>query len=341
MIVAVGIHIATPACMSNVSALKEPEGRYIAMFLDYMLAEKNASGHTLSAYRLDLRQFFEFLRAISRWGDGDGAERLRAIDRAAVKKFVGSLYRANYAPGTLERKLSTLRAFFRSLIQDGRLERNPARDVDLPSKPKTLPDFLTVDETAALLGADKPAGPADIRDRAALELFYATGARAAEMAALSVENIDFDRGFITLKGKGKKERLVPFGVKAEQAIRRLLDLPGARQPDGLGTPLFLNRFGNRLSVRSIHALVRRRASRIGLGRPVAPHRLRHTFATHLLDGGADLRAIQEMLGHASLSTTQKYTHVSLQKLMRVYDDAHPRASLNRNDGFNQKKDKTP
>jgi integrase/recombinase XerC len=169
-----------------------------------------------------------------------------------------------------------------------------------------------------------------LRDRAILELLYATGMRVSEMASLSVEDIDFDRGFITVKGKGKKERLVPFGKKADEAINRLFGKTGKVDADHHGTPVFLNRSHKRLSSRSIHSIVKKYAKSVGLDRPVAPHRLRHTFATHLLDGGADLRAIQEMLGHASLSTTQKYTHVSLSRLMEVYDDAHPRASLSRN-----------
>ncbi len=227
----------------------------------------------------------------------------------------------------MERKLSTLRAFFRRLTQTGVLPRNPGKDVDLPSKPKRLPDFLTTGEAAALMEAPGDDDASPLSDRAILELLYATGMRVSEMASLSVEDIDFHRGFITVKGKGKKERLVPFGQKARGALRRLLDEIHKSEADRYGTPVFLNRYKKRLSSRSIHSIVKKYARKVGLDRPVAPHRLRHTFATHLLDGGADLRAIQEMLGHSSLSTTQKYTHVSLSRLMEVYDDAHPRASL--------------
>jgi len=202
---------------------------------------------------------------------------------------------------------------------------NPARNIPLPSKPKLTPDFLTPDEVFALVENPKGDDLSSIRDRAMLELFYATGMRASEMESLCVKDIDWSNEFITVRGKGKKERLVPFGVKAVNALRRLVDAAQKRIGDALGDPVFLNKSGRRLTVRSIHSVVKLWGRKSGLDRTVAPHKLRHTFATHLLDNGADLRMIQEMLGHSSLSTTQKYTHVGLKQLMKVYDDAHPRA----------------
>lgn len=313
--------------MSENRLIPEPEKLYIENFIGYMRTERGASTHTIRAYKTDLSQFFKFLRGLNDWGDGSDIVQLKKIDRTLVRAFMGTLYQRKYSPASMERKLSTLRAFFKRLVQTGLIDHNPGREVDLPSKPKTLPDFLTEDEAAALMEAPVEGLSSSDRDRAILELLYATGMRASEMASLSVEDIDFDRRFITVKGKGKKERLVPFGLKAGRALRRLLDKTRKRAADRRGAPVFLNRAAKRLSVRSIHSIVKKYARLIGMNRPVAPHRLRHTFATHLLDGGADLRAIQEMLGHSSLSTTQKYTHVSLSRLMQVYDDAHPRALI--------------
>ncbi|MGK7346283.1 MAG: tyrosine-type recombinase/integrase [Candidatus Nitrospinota bacterium M3_3B_026] len=304
------------------------EDRFIKMFLDRMMAEKNISMNTVLAYTLDLRQFFDFLRGIGAWGEKSGQGALAAMDHTLVRAFSGTLYEKSFSPATMERKLSTLRAFFQYLNQVDILKGNPARGVSLPAKPKRTPDFLTRGEASALLdGVAGGAGPAEARDRAILEVLYATGARASELAALSVEDVDFGSRFMTVHGKGGKKRIIPFGRAAEQALRDLLDTPPERKSDARGLPVFTNARGGRLSVRSIHSIVKERARRAGLGRPVAPHKLRHTFATSLLDNGADLRVIQEMLGHASLSTTQKYTHVGLGRLMEVYDAAHPRASL--------------
>lgn len=306
---------------------KRAEKRFVKMFLDRMMAEKNISSHTILAYTLDLGQFFDFLRGIGAWGEESGRGALAAIDHTLVRAFSGTLHEKGLSPATMERKLSTLRAFFQYLNQVDILKGNPARGVSLPAKPKRTPDFLTRGEALALLDDGGGPGPSAARDRVILELFYATGARASELASLSVEDVDLGGGFLTLRGKGNKKRIVPFGHPAWQALRDLLSSPLQRKSDALGLPVFINARGGRLSVRSIHSIVKKRARRAGLGRPVAPHKLRHTFATHLLDGGADLRVIQEMLGHASLSTTQKYTHVGLGRLMEVYDAAHPRASL--------------
>ncbi|MDH5639409.1 MAG: tyrosine recombinase XerC [Nitrospinota bacterium] len=286
-----------------------------------LMAEMDASAHTLKAYKADLRQFFAFGAHSSLFvPDPTSSHPFNQISRSHVRSFAAHLSRLRLGPATMERKLSSLRSFFRFLQRHGQVDINPATQVELPSKPKKPPGFLTVDETFALIGAaenlDAPNGP---RDLAILELFYATGMRVSELAALCVGDVDLAGGMIKVKGKGKKERLTPVGGAAGRALSLIIS--GANQDQ----PVFLNNRGGRLSVRSIHSIVKRSARLAGLGRPVGPHRLRHSFATHLLEGGADLRAIQEMLGHSSLSTTQKYTHVNLKKLMEVYDSAHPRA----------------
>ncbi|MBI4665899.1 MAG: tyrosine recombinase XerC [Nitrospinae bacterium] len=310
--------------------IKFPEKEIIDLYLDRMLAEKSASSHTLRAYSLDLRQFFDFLRKRGAWSDNSDVKTFIAIDCPGIRAFVGALHARGLAPSAIERKISTLRSFFYYLMLIGLIQANPARSVPLPSKPKTTPGLLTPDEAFLLVQAPEGDDFAAVRDKAILEMFYATGLRASELASLSISSLDMGRCFVTVMGKGMKERITPFGGKAAQALREWLMIATPKGPDGLGTPLFLNQRGERLTVRSIHAIVKKWGRKSGLDRPVAPHRLRHSFATHLLDGGADLRLIQEMLGHSSLSTTQKYTHVSLTQLMKVYDSAHPRALIQRN-----------
>ncbi len=313
--------------MSPSNEKPKPEKRFVEMFLERITAEKNASFHTIRAYRLDLKQFFAFLRSAGLWSDASCEKDIAMVEAKNIRKFMGRLHSQKLAPATMERKISTLRAFFHFLVAAEIVGENPAKNVALPSKPKTTPDFLTPDEVFALVEEPEGDGRIDVRDRAILEFMYATGARVSEVASLSVADIDFGRKFATLKGKGNRERLAPFGAKADKALKTLVAWRGKVTPDELGEPLFLNPSGARLSVRSLHSIVKSRGLKAGVDRPVAPHKLRHTFSTHLLDGGADLRAIQEMLGHSSLSTTQKYTHVSLKKIMQVYDDAHPRATI--------------
>ncbi|MBI5814491.1 MAG: tyrosine-type recombinase/integrase [Nitrospinae bacterium] len=321
--------------MSANELLKSPEKGLVQNFLVRLMAEKNASSHTIRAYSSDLGQFFHYMRQSGKWTSDASTASLASLDANVIRAYVGTLRRRQVSAVSVERKLCTLRSFFLYYIQTGDLALNPARDVPLPAKPKTNPGFLTPDEVNGLIDAPfEDDGKASIRDRAILEILYATGMRASELASLSVENVDFHRKFITVRGKGKKERLVPFGLKAEKAINELIFATPLAQEDAMGLPMFTNPRGKRLSVRSIHSIVKRRAKLCGMDRPVAPHKLRHTFATHLLDGGADLRVIQEMLGHSSLSTTQKYTHVGLAQLMKVYDGAHPRAfaAENANEG---------
>ncbi len=213
-----------------------------------------------------------------------------------------------------------MRSWFRFLVRRGVLERNVAREVRGPRPPRKLVSFLPIDEAVALMDAKTPRGEARARDIAVLELLYATGLRVSELAGLDLD--DLDRTLLTVRvlGKGRKERIVPYGARAADALAAYLQERG-----GAAGPLFANRRGGRLTVRSLHTIVRRSAALTGITRRVSPHTLRHTFATHLLDAGADLRMIQELLGHSRLSTTQRYTHVGADQLMRVYDAAHPRA----------------
>jgi integrase/recombinase XerC len=243
-----------------------------------------------------------------------------AADSRLVRAYVAHLHQLGLRKSSIGRKLAAIRSFYRFLVRRGGLAKNPATDVGSPKVPKKLPSFLPPDELVLLLDAKPIGAGGEERDRAILETFYATGIRCAELRTLDLADIDRSSGTIRVLGKGGKERVVPIGDQALAAIDAYLAIRGARKG-----PLFLNRKGDRLTVRSIHRIVRARARRAGISRRVSPHTLRHTFATHLLDAGADLRFIQELLGHARLSTTQKYTHVSSDHLMKVYDQAHPRA----------------
>jgi integrase/recombinase XerC len=289
----------------------------VEQFLRSLAVERGASAHTLRSYRTDLTDCAAFLAA-RRLGT------LVEADARTLRAYLAALHDRGLARTSIARRLAALRSFFRFLMRRGRASANPAREVSTPKLPKKLPVYLPIDESEALLRADPPPTAGGARDRAILELLYATGIRVAELAGLDVEDVslrDWREGAVRVLGKGRKERVVPVGRQAVEALRAYL---GERGERGSG-PLFLNERGRRLTVRSVHRIVRARARAAGLHRRVSPHTLRHTFATHLLDGGADLRLIQELLGHARLGTTQKYTHVSTDRLMKVYDAAHPRA----------------
>jgi integrase/recombinase XerC len=289
----------------------------VEQFLRYLAVERAASAHTLRSYRTDLADCAAFL-ASRRLGT------LVAADARTLRAYLAALHERGLARTSIARRLAALRSFFRFLVRRGRASANPARDVATPKLPKTLPAYLPIDESDALLRVASPRAPGNARDRAILELLYATGIRVAELAGLDVEDVslrDWREAAVRVLGKGRKERIVPVGRKAVEALHAYL---AQGRPRGSG-PLFLNERGGRLTVRSVHRIVRGRARAAGLHRRVSPHTLRHTFATHLLDAGAELRLIQELLGHARLGTTQKYTHVSTDRLMKVYDRAHPRA----------------
>ncbi|PYM76450.1 MAG: tyrosine recombinase XerC [Candidatus Rokuibacteriota bacterium] len=290
--------------------MKDP----LVAFLRHLASEQDASPHTLRSYRADLLEFVQHA------SHGERGEWLAAVDTRTVRAFLVRLHERGLDAVTIARKLAAVRSWFRFLVRRGVLERNVAREVRGPRTPKKLVSFLPVDEAAVLMDARPAGGPERPRDAAVLELLYASGLRVSELAGLDLDDVDRARQTVRVLGKGRKERIVPYGGRAASALAAHL----ASRGDDRG-PLFANRRGGRLTVRSIHSIVRRRALACGITRRVSPHTLRHTFATHLLDAGADLRMIQELLGHSRLSTTQRYTHVGTDQLMRAYDAAHPRA----------------
>ncbi len=288
-----------------------------AAFLRHLERERNASPHTIRAYGEDLAQFTEHLRR-----ELGREPRPEDVDHLALRGFLAELHRRGLAKSSSARKLAGLRTFFRYLCREGRLEANPARILATPRKEKRIPAVLDEAQVQALL--DVPGdGLEAVRGRAILELLYATGMRCAELVALDTGEVDLDARMVRVLGKGRKERIVLFGHRAQETLQAWLPERARLRPKT--DALFLNARGGRLTDRSVRALVARRVQQTALARRCSPHTLRHSFATHLLTRGADLRAIQELLGHASLSTTQRYTHVDTRHILAVYKKAHPRA----------------
>lgn len=286
-------------------------------FLKHLERERNASPNTIRAYGEDLAQFTSHLRR-----ELGRDPRPRDADHLAIRGFLAELHRRGLAKSSSARKLAGLRTFFRYLCREGRLETNPARVLATPRQDRRIPAVLEETEVESLL--DLPGeGLAAVRGRAILELLYATGMRCAELVGLDAEEVDLGARMVRVVGKGRKERVVLFGASAREALAGWLALRRGLRPRT--DALFLNARGGRLTDRSVRALVARRVAQLALARRCSPHTLRHSFATHLLTRGADLRAIQELLGHASLSTTQRYTHVDTRHLLEVYRKAHPRA----------------
>jgi integrase/recombinase XerC len=291
---------------------------HLKSFMQYMRAQRGASEHTLRAYRKDLELFLGHME------ESGGELEPKASD---VRGFVASEMRSGSARSTTARRLATVRSFFKYLHREGIVKQNPARLVPSPRQLKTLPSFLNVDEAFSLMEGPKGGdgggqGFKEARDLAILELAYGSGLRVGELETLNLSDLDIAGRLIRVMGKGKKERLVPPGSKAAEALSNYLAL---RQAEAAPEEeaLFLGRGGRRLGQRSIRRMVRKYSLATGLPGKVSPHTLRHSFATHLLQGGADLRVIQELLGHSSLSTTQKYTHLDIAHLMDVYDKSHP------------------
>ena len=289
--------------------MKDP----LAAFLRHLAVERNASTHTLRSYRNDLDDFQRFLK-------GHHADGLAAADARAVRAWLAALHARGLAPASVGRKLAALRSCFRFLVRRGAMAANPAREVRGPRQPRKLVSFLPLDEAADLVDGRAVSGVWRARDVAILELLYATGVRVSELAGLDLDAVDRTERTVRVLGKGRKERIVPYGAKAAQALEAWIERRGEQ-----AGPVFTSPRGRRLGARAVHTIVRRAARAAGIVRRVSPHTLRHTFATHLLDKGADLRMIQELLGHSRLSTTQRYTHVASEQLARVYDQAHPRA----------------
>jgi len=301
---------------------------FAADFLRWLSAERNDSPHTVKAYGRDVEAFAAFLDDYY----GKGTWRWAGVDRLAVRGFLAAGQQRGWSKRSLARALSALRTFYRFLNLHHGIEVNPARAAATPKLDKRLPGYLDREAVARLFElAEARAGEntlAGRRDRAILELFYSTGMRLSELVGLNVDDVDLVSDQVVVRGKGRKERLLPVGRPAQQAIRQYLPrrdelVRGAATPDRRA--LFLNQRGRRLSNRGVQGIVRKFLDAVSEGQDVSTHSLRHSFATHLLDAGADLRAVQELLGHASLSTTQIYTHTSVERLKKVYHQAHPRA----------------
>ncbi|MEK6672930.1 MAG: tyrosine recombinase XerC [Nitrospirota bacterium] len=285
---------------------------HIEKFIRYMEIERAASPHTLRAYRKDLESFSGFIK--------EGAEDVESVD---IRGYVASLVNSGLKKSSVGRRLATLRSFYRFLCREGYVKSNPAKLVNTPKLPKLLPKFLTVDDAFSLVEKPQGIGFAVARDRAILELLYSSGLRVSELAGLNLEDVNLKEGLVKVMGKGKKERIVPFGRKAIGAVKSyIIERVLLKRND---KAFFLNRSGTRLTDRGVRRIVVKYARAAVIEGRIGPHTLRHTFATHLLHGGADLRVIQELLGHASLSTTQKYTHLDISHLIDVYDKAHPLA----------------
>ncbi len=305
---------------------RSQEGQ-VEAFAAYLTHNKGYSSHTVRNYVSDVRQFVDYL------GDKEKGCPVEKADYYAVRGFMASRFNSNRS-ASLARKLSALRTFYQFLVREGKVKTNPALMLSPPKREQRLPAFLSVDDAFRLMEAPGTDSFFKARDRAMLELLYGSGLRVSELVGLDREDVRFDLLVLRVWGKGRKERIVPFGNKAREALESYLsrrdEILEKNQSKGEGKPLrekalFLNRSGRRLTTRSVARRLDAYIRKMGLPHQVGPHALRHSFATHLLDAGADLRAIQELLGHASLSTTQKYIHLSLDRLMEVYDRAHPRA----------------
>ncbi|HEX6737530.1 MAG TPA: tyrosine recombinase XerC [Vicinamibacteria bacterium] len=291
--------------------------RAMAAFLRHLERERNVSAHTLRAYEQDLVQFAAHVREeLGR----EGAP--REVDHLLIRGFLARLHQRGLRKSSAARRLASLRTFFRYLCREGVLQTNPARALLSPRLERRIPVHLDEADVAALLEVPGDSPPA-LRNRALLELAYGTGIRCAELVGLDVEDVDLGERMVRVLGKGRKERIVPFGKRAQEALSTYL---ATRQGQPVRTPaLFLNRNGGRLTDRYVRKVVADRVRAVALRRKVSPHTLRHSFATHLLERGADLRSIQELLGHASLSTTQRYTHVNARYLLEIYSKTHPKA----------------
>lgn len=284
--------------------------RYIEKYLRYLEIEKNASAHTILNYQKDLGEFKKFL----------GEAQVENADYLTLRKFLALLKEKSLKSRTISRKLSCLRSFFRFLNREGFLKNDPTSAISSPKLERHLPIFMTEDEVSRLIESPHSEEPGGLRDRAILETFYSTGMRISELVGLNLENIDFFSAVIKVMGKGKKERMAPIGDKALRAIRDYIEHRKKQTQ-----VVFLNKNGRRITARGVRMILDKYIQRAALRDNISPHSLRHSFATHLLNRGADLRSVQELLGHANLSTTQIYTHLTTEKLKSVYDKAHPRA----------------
>jgi integrase/recombinase XerC len=305
----------------------------IRAFMIFLEVERRASPETIRAYHSDLRQFLAHVKSTRR--ASSAVLRPDDVDALTIRGYLAWLDKQKERKSSMARKLATLRSFYKFLSREEWVEKNPAAEVRSPKQSQPLPHVLSKDDANALMEFPEGDSVQVLRDRAILETLYSTGARVSELVGIGRHDLNLEDGLVRLRGKGRKERIVPIGAVAVDAIKEYL----ARQPAsvvrqspterGHEHPIFQNLRGGRLTARSVERIVGHYSSRLTVGK-ISPHALRHSFATHLLDEGADLRAIQEMLGHASLTTTQKYTHLATDQLLEVYDRAHPRSGANRN-----------
>ncbi|HYK01089.1 MAG TPA: tyrosine recombinase XerC [Thermoanaerobaculia bacterium] len=296
----------------------------IGDFLDYLTYERNVSGNTIHAYRDDLESFVGFL-CNDYFTMGRDQLDMARVDHLTVRSYLAHLSRKKMSRATVSRHLSTLRSFFKYLVREGAVEANPARSVATPKREKHLPTVMQPSDVALLLEQPDASTPLGTRDRAWMELLYASGLRISELVGVDLDDLELRARLVKVHGKGSKERIVPFGTKAETALRAYLAVRGDLATDPDEQAVFVNYRGKRITTRSVRRLFDTYLKQASLRTGISPHTMRHSFATHLLNAGADLRGIQELLGHASLSTTQKYTHLNDWQLIAVYKKAHPRA----------------
>ena len=290
-----------------------PFSYYIDKFLNSLEIEKNYSGHTLTNYRIDLEDFGEFLK-------NQKINDIKSIDYFILRKFLSILTERNLNKRTLSRKISTLKSFFKFMMKEGEIKSNPAASLIYPKIDKNLPKFLTEKDVNMVLSLPDAKTLMGLRDRAILEFLYSTGARVSEMVALKKDELDLITGIVKVKGKGRKERLLPLGEPAVIAIKKYFDMRTDKNPAFL-----INKRGGSLTDRGVRLIIDNYIKKAALSLKISPHTFRHSFATHLLEHGADLRSVQELLGHSSISTTQVYTHLTVDALKKVYQKAHPRA----------------
>ncbi len=295
----------------------------IARFLQYLTVERNASAYTIKSYREDLTALADYLTE----AHGGNCPQPEAITVLELRGYVAALHEAGYAKTTIARRLASLRSFFKFGQREGWTKTNPAKPLRNPRKGRSLPHFLSAEDIGRLLSAPPAKTMMGLRDRAILETMYSAGLRVSETVGLNRGDLDFADGILRVRGKGRKERLAPIGSYAAAALQKWLAKArlNPREPAGGLAPVFLNKFGRRLTTRSVARMLEKHLQLTSLDTRTTPHSLRHSFATHLLDRGADIRSVQELLGHKSLVTTQIYTHVSTTALREVYEKAHPRA----------------
>jgi integrase/recombinase XerC len=303
--------------------------KYIDDFLQHLKYERNSSEHTLRNYESDLIQFYDHIAPPDKQGERRKVDIL-AIDNLTIREYMAGLYEKKKKKSSIHRKVAALRTFFRFLCREGVLEVNPAKLVASPRVERTLPNHLSIEQMVKFIETPETDTVLGKRDRAILELLYASGLRVSELVNLGLTDIDFSNQTIRVKGKGRKERIVPYGDHAKKALQDYLgvrsELLVEAEPDKVDpSAVFMNYQGTRITTRSVGRMIDKYVKQCAQIHHISPHSLRHSFATHLLDAGADLRTIQELLGHARLSTTQQYTHVSMDKLMEVYDKSHPKA----------------